>query len=188
MIRIDKPNQPIFEVQRFLYELGLYYEWLPAVFPDGIYGENTEEAIKQFQKHFELPITGVVDINTWQLLYAQFNEAKNSRTSLPSPSLSPNTLPFAIGDRGYGPSLLHQALIELGRFYPSLPLLLPTSIYQASTVAAIKALQRVYRKEETGMVDIALWNALFEDLHSKQRAESILLKRKTPSAFLALAK
>ena len=33
--------------------------------PQGIYGENTAEAVRTFQKVFNLPQTGVVDYPTW---------------------------------------------------------------------------------------------------------------------------
>ena len=188
MPRINRPEDTIYEVQRFLYELGLRYEWLPTVSADGIYGENTKEAVRQFQRRFELPVTGLVDYDTWQLLYAQFDETRRLRTDTPSPSLTPGTLPLKIGSRGYGLVWLNSALMELSSYYPSLPPLAPTSIYQFSTATAVRALERVYQREETGEVDVVLWNAIFSDLASKQRANDILQRRKMPSAFLALPK
>lgn len=40
----------------------------PALFPvaeDGIYGKETERAVRKFQEVFDLPVTGVVDYRTW---------------------------------------------------------------------------------------------------------------------------
>ena len=33
--------------------------------PDGVYGPSTREAVEVFQSVFGLPVTGVVDYNTW---------------------------------------------------------------------------------------------------------------------------
>ena len=40
----------------------------PALLPvaeDGIYGKETERAVRKFQEVFDLPVTGVVDYRTW---------------------------------------------------------------------------------------------------------------------------
>ena len=32
---------------------------------DGIYGEDTQRAVRNFQKIFDLPQTGIIDFATW---------------------------------------------------------------------------------------------------------------------------
>ena len=32
---------------------------------DGIYGENTQQAVRAFQRVFGLPVTGIIDYPTW---------------------------------------------------------------------------------------------------------------------------
>jgi len=39
---------------------------------DGIYGERTAEAVKVFQRIFNLPQTGVVDFPTWYKISDQY--------------------------------------------------------------------------------------------------------------------
>ena len=41
------------------------YPAIPRLNPDGIYGKNTEQAVRKFQSVFGLPVTGVVDYKTW---------------------------------------------------------------------------------------------------------------------------
>ena len=41
------------------------YPLIPKIAEDGIYGETTAEAVRIFQKIFELPETGIVDYVTW---------------------------------------------------------------------------------------------------------------------------
>ena len=38
---------------------------LPSVTADGIYGESTRRAVEEFQRVFNLPVTGIVDYPTW---------------------------------------------------------------------------------------------------------------------------
>lgn len=41
------------------------YPAIPAIVPDGIYGPKTKAAVEKFQAVFGLPVSGVVDYNTW---------------------------------------------------------------------------------------------------------------------------
>ena len=36
-----------------------------SIVPDGIYGPKTKAAVEKFQAVFGLPVSGVVDYNTW---------------------------------------------------------------------------------------------------------------------------
>ncbi len=52
-------------MQEQLNRIAQTYPALPSVTADGIYGENTRQAVADFQRVFGLPITGVVDYPTW---------------------------------------------------------------------------------------------------------------------------
>lgn len=41
------------------------YPAIPSIVPDGIYGPKTKAAVEKFQAVFGLPVSGVVDYNTW---------------------------------------------------------------------------------------------------------------------------
>lgn len=36
---------------------------------DGIFGQETEESVRQFQEQFDLEIDGVVGRSTWEILF-----------------------------------------------------------------------------------------------------------------------
>ena len=44
----------------------------PRINPDGNYGDETVRAVENAQRFFGIPITGVVDLETWTLLFADF--------------------------------------------------------------------------------------------------------------------
>ena len=48
------------------------YNAIPPVEPDGIYGEQTAEAVRKFQKIFDMPQTGVVDFATWYQISGKY--------------------------------------------------------------------------------------------------------------------
>ena len=53
------------QMQQQLARISKSYPAIPAVSADGIYGASTREAVERFQSVFGLPVTGVVDYNTW---------------------------------------------------------------------------------------------------------------------------
>lgn len=53
------------QLQEQLNRIRENYNAIPYLDPDGIYGNRTEEAVRQFQRIFKLPQTGVVDYPTW---------------------------------------------------------------------------------------------------------------------------
>jgi peptidoglycan hydrolase-like protein with peptidoglycan-binding domain len=75
------------DLQRRLVQLG----YLPSNFViDGIYGQTTEQAVREFQRVNGLPVTGVVNAATWQALYEA--TAPNPIPS-PTPTFSPTPTP-----------------------------------------------------------------------------------------------
>lgn len=52
-------------IQEQLNRISQNYPAIPKVAADGIYGPETEEAVRTFQSIFKLPQTGVVDYRTW---------------------------------------------------------------------------------------------------------------------------
>lgn len=62
---IGSSGQKVRQIQEFLNLIGDYYNKIPVLIPDGIYGEKTANAVKEFQKIFKLPANGIVDYPTW---------------------------------------------------------------------------------------------------------------------------
>lgn len=60
-------HRNIFEAETFL-RANHRLEGGTLVNPDGIFEENTEEAVLLFQRQNGLPQTGVIDFTTWTLL------------------------------------------------------------------------------------------------------------------------
>ena len=63
----DRGNE-VALIQTALNEISTNYPAIPRVSVDGIYGENTENAIKTFQEIFDLTPDGIVGLATWYKL------------------------------------------------------------------------------------------------------------------------
>lgn len=62
---IGSSGQKVRQLQEQLNLIGDYYNAIPALSTDGIYGEITAEAVREFQRINNMPRTGVVDFPTW---------------------------------------------------------------------------------------------------------------------------
>lgn len=62
---IGASGEKVRMLQEQLNRIAQVYTAIPTVITDGIYGEATKEAVRQFQKTFGLPQTGIVDFRTW---------------------------------------------------------------------------------------------------------------------------
>lgn len=64
-LQVGSSGNSVRTIQTQLNAISNTYTEIPKLRADGIYGEQTEEAVKQFQKIFNLPQTGIVDFPTW---------------------------------------------------------------------------------------------------------------------------
>lgn len=62
---IGSSGEKVRQIQEQLNRVGDNYRKIPKLAVDGIYGENTANAVKIFQEIFDMPRTGVVDFPTW---------------------------------------------------------------------------------------------------------------------------
>lgn len=64
----DGGHQPIRSLQYMLNQLAIHNDVLTRLAVDGIFGERTLEAVMVFQRESHLPVTGVVDLTTWNAI------------------------------------------------------------------------------------------------------------------------
>ncbi|HBA97207.1 MAG TPA: hypothetical protein DCZ23_03765 [Lachnospiraceae bacterium] len=64
-LTIGSSNSKVKQMQDQLNVISKAYPLIPKITSDGIYGERTAEAVRVFQKVFNLPQTGVVNFPTW---------------------------------------------------------------------------------------------------------------------------
>lgn len=58
-------NESIFSIQTRLREISQKDSRIPPVIPDGIFNQQTENAVREFQRHNNLQTDGIIDNDTW---------------------------------------------------------------------------------------------------------------------------
>ena len=64
-LTIGSRSDKVRQLQNQLNVIANGYPLIPRLSADGVYGEQTAEAVRTFQGIFDLPETGVVDFTTW---------------------------------------------------------------------------------------------------------------------------
>ncbi len=162
-------------VQRIKIQLNAISRNYPAIPKisngDSFFDIETENAVKEFQRIFNLEPDGIVGKATWYRLTALFN-AVMRLTELDSKGV---TLEFVnkefdgdlnIGDSGIGVEVIQYYLSLIREFNDFIPPLNINSVYDESTQAAVEAFQQSEGLPVTGVVNEATWNALYARYNS----------------------
>ncbi len=64
-LTIGASGDKVRQVQDQLDTIAAVYTAIPRITADGIYGQATANAVRQFQSIFGLPVTGIIDFATW---------------------------------------------------------------------------------------------------------------------------
>lgn len=64
-LTIGSSGEKVRQLQNQLNRIARNYPAIPTITADGIYGPATAEAVRTFQRIFNLPVTGVTDYPTW---------------------------------------------------------------------------------------------------------------------------
>lgn len=145
-------------LQYFLAVIGNYYEAVPIIQIDGIFGPATENAVMAVQRMYGLPVTGVVDEPTWDqivstylsILESQPPEWENAVILFPGRFL-------VEGMQGDDIRQLQEMLVELRTVYPQIPELTVDGIYGPQTSAAVGAAQSLFGLPISGGVGTPTW-------------------------------
>lgn len=170
-----QPGEPIRNLQHFLRHISYYYNTVPAVIPDGIFSEQTREAVIGFQETFLLPVTGIVDFDTWRHIIKIFNEISDYEAEALLPQVFPAT-DFIInpGESPLGLNLIHSILHSLAAIFENFDDFIITGIHNEPSVNFVKQLQEIFNLEPNGIIDkktvnmiIALYNNHVEETFIK---------------------
>lgn len=155
-------------IQVRLNRISANYPSIPKIQPvDGIFGPETEAAVKEFQRIFNLTQDGIVGPATWYKIQFVFNSVKRL-SEIQSEGvligevqkLFPASL--KLGDSGMGVSVVQYFLRIVGLFNPDIPIIEVTGTYDEATAEAVRAFQEQYGLPQTGVMDAETWYTLFD--------------------------
>ncbi|MDO5142867.1 MAG: peptidoglycan-binding domain-containing protein [Eubacteriales bacterium] len=162
MYTVAQRRAHIYELQHALRRIQRQQGAPQPLAPDGLYGQETAAAVRDFQRAHGLPVTGTADYATWTAI-DRAARALDTDSTLPQMlSFFPAGADAALspGDRGASVFALQLILGTAAPHFGALPTVPLTGVYDADTVAGVRQAQGVLLLPATGVTDRATWDAL----------------------------
>ena len=147
------------ELQHMLRYISRYNAEIPPLNPDGIFGELTEDAVKAFQTLYKLPVTGEVDLNTWNEIRRVFHKLREIHLPANPVHVYPPELAALSPNDTFDEVLILQIMLKkLADRYDNVPNVELSGVYDPKTQQAVINLQEIFKIDQTGKVDKQTWN------------------------------
>ena len=167
-LRRGEVGEDVRTLQRELNRIGRNYPAIPAISPiSGVYDADTENAVRQFQRIFNLTDDGIVGKATWYKIkeiwagVKQLSEVTSEGLTITEAERRyPRVLRF--GDTGPAVRTMQYFLAFLGFFLPELPPISITGTFDEATRDAVYTFQSQYGLAVDGIVGRETWNRLLE--------------------------
>ncbi|MFV0516303.1 MAG: peptidoglycan-binding protein [Aminipila sp.] len=148
----------VITMQAYLNTIGTIYPAIPIITVDGVFGEETKNAVVAFQKLNFIEPDGIIGPVTWDKIV----EVYLIVTGYESASLVFPGIPLAIGSQGQDVRLMQNFLSELQEPYPTLPKVIVDGVFSENTENAVLAFQKLFGLNETGIIDSETWYAIID--------------------------
>ncbi len=147
-------NQPIRSLQTMLRTIASIEPRQINVMPDGVYGSQTAQAVSSFQRRMGLPVTGTVELGTWEVLVREYERASiEAEAAYPLQiKLDPGQV-IRRNERNNHLYLIQSMLTVLSLLGPGIPAPGHSGINDTATAESIAAFQTYAGLPPTGEVD-----------------------------------
>ena len=153
-----------------LNRIGRNYPAIPRIYPvDGVFGAQTEAAVKKFQSVFNLTPDGIVGQATWYKLVFLYVGVTNLSelvsegqpfTAIQAPAAG---VTLQEGSSGLSVSALQYFISIIAQFNSAIPGLAIDGIFGPKTTQAVNAAQGQFGLPVTGTVNRATWQRLYDE-------------------------
>ena len=165
-LRLGDAGNNVDIIQTQLNRISNNYPAIPKINdPEGVFGVETQNAVRTFQQVFNLNQTGEVDKSTWYRIKQYYNGVKGlAELSGEGVTISEAAVPFtnelSEGMSGIPVTTLQYYLSILAYFNGALQPVSRSGYFGPETVQAVERFQQFYGLTPNGIVDNNTWNAI----------------------------
>ena len=158
----DEQEKAILQLQRAIRSIDFFESNSSKVRLNGVYDGETKEAVRRIQEKYGLPVTGVVDKDTWQVIMAVDMATAEARELARAVYILPRQEEYTIypdlqDDVIY---VIQHMLNVISQEYNEIGTVPFTGIYDSATQNAIKEFQRKNLLDSNGIITPSVFNAL----------------------------
>lgn len=166
-LRVGSTGETVRRMQTFLNRIRVNFPLIPQIAnPNGVFGADTEAAVRAFQRTFNLTTDGVIGPVTWNQITHIFNavtrlaelDAEGDRYTV---GTNPPNVILRRGSRGSDVRELQFLLNVISQFYSTVPPVIEDSNFGPAVENAVMDFQRAFNLPPDGVVGPATWNQLY---------------------------
>ena len=166
-LSLGDSSQQVAILQYYIDYISAYYDTIPEVEIDGVFGEDTRQAVLAVQSTFGLPQDGIVGRQTWNAIANAYNGIIRR---IPVTFVEGNIVPYQgivlrQGAESETVRILQEYLNFISQYISEIPAVSPTGYFGPRTQSAVEAFQALYGLPVTGYVEAVTW-ANIADLYS----------------------
>ncbi len=152
--------------QAQLNRISRNYPAIPKISPvDGVFGQSTEDAVREFQRIFGLTVDGIIGNATWYRIAYLYTSVKKL-AELQSEGIALSDIPQQFsrvlqeGDTGDEVRIIQYYLATVAAFYNAVPTPPISGDFDTATTASVRAFQQAAGLTVDGIVGRDTWGVL----------------------------
>lgn len=156
-------EREIRQIQTMLRELSFYDDRIERIIPDGIYGEQTREAVRSFQRANNLYVTGEVDNDAWDKIVDAYD--KNYLENVRQVSvviIDELDVPIEVGSASSSLYVIQAMILALSDYFENIEAIGITGVFDAPTQKEVEKIQIISGLTPNSLIDRAFINSLTE--------------------------
>ncbi len=171
-LKLGDAGNDILVIKKQLNRIKKNYPALLEVIENEFFDKQLEDAVKEFQKTFNLPITGIIDEKTWYKIKYIYNSVKQIFDIYSEGiTLEEATVKFSdnlkLNDKGVEVRVLNYYLNSIAYFDSEIVGKVTGDTFTKETEDMVKSFQKKYELEETGIVNRTTWlklQSIYKDI------------------------
>lgn len=167
-LRLGDAGNNVRTKQVQLNRISRNYPSIPKINPaDGVFGQETDDAVREFQRIFNLTVDGIIGKSTWYRIAYLYSSVKRL-SELDSEGISLDEIAqqfssiLSFGDTGDEVKIIQYYLAVVGNYYESIPPIPITGDFEEATLQAVIAFQKTFGLDPDGIVGQQTWNELYK--------------------------
>lgn len=169
-LRLNDINENVKVIQKQLNRISKNFPAIPKIpLEDGNFGKETEEAVKTFQRTFNLTPDGIVGRATWYRIssiyvgvkrLAELEQEPEEEIKEPEGDGKYPGYLLKYGSRGEKVREMQSYLAEISKYY-NIPSILPDGIFGNITKQTVIEFQRLFGVDADGIVGVNTWDMIY---------------------------
>lgn len=156
-------EEEIRQIQMMLREISFFDERIERIIPDGIYGEQTANSVRSFQRNNNLYETGVVDNDTWDRIVEVYDKTiEDNKRNVLVQVIDEGAIPITVGDSSVSLYVIQAMILALSEYFDNIEAIKVTGIFDAPTQSEVEKLQIISGITPNAQIDRTFINALAE--------------------------